>query len=89
MALWRSVLAATLFLTNTAQGALKYKGADWSSVAVLEKDNIVEYKGLDGQVKPLESILAENGINIVRQRVVSSFFYPSITVNGTALRIVH
>lgn len=89
MALSRSVLAATLFLANTAQGALKYKGADWSSVAVLEKDNIVEYKGLDGQVMPLESILAENGINIVRQRVVSSYFCSSLTVNGTTLTIVH
>lgn len=72
MALSRSALAAILFLANIAEGALKYKGADWSSVAVLEQDNIVEYKNLDGQIKPLESILAENGINIVRQRVVSS-----------------
>lgn len=84
MSLSRAVLAATLFLANTAQGALKYKGADWSSVAVLEKDNIVEYKGLDGQVKPLESILAENGINIVRQRVVSSSPCLCLRVHSTS-----
>lgn len=74
MAFLQFILAATLLLTDKAQAALKYKGADWSSVAVLEQDNVVEYKNLEGQVMPLESILAENGINLVRQRVVCSLF---------------
>lgn len=65
------LLAAGILLANTAQGALQFKGADWSSVAVLERDGI-EYKNLNGEVAPLETILAENGINIVRQRVVSN-----------------
>lgn len=56
-------------IAHAAQAALQYKGADWSSVAVLERDG-TEYKDLSGTVKPLETILSENGINIVRQRVV-------------------
>lgn len=71
MAILNFVLAAAVLLAKTTNGALQYKGADWSSVAVLERDGIVEYKNLNGEVKPLETILAENGINIVRQRVVS------------------
>lgn len=58
------------FLACTAQAALQYKGADWSSLLVLERDNVVEYKDINGTVKPLETILVENGLNIVRQRVV-------------------
>lgn len=57
------------FLACAVQAALQYKGADWSSVAVLERDG-VQYKDLSGAVKPLETILVENGLNIVRQRVV-------------------
>lgn len=57
-------------LAHAAQAALQHKGADWSSVAVLERDINMQYKDLQGTVKPLETILSENGINIVRQRVV-------------------
>lgn len=64
------VFALAAIAAHAAQAALQYKGADWSSVAVLERDNGVEYKDLQGTVKPLETILSENGINIVRQRVV-------------------
>lgn len=56
-------------VAHAAQAALQYKGADWSSVAVLERDG-TQYKDLQGTVKPLETILSENGLNIVRQRVV-------------------
>lgn len=70
MTIPKSLLAVGLLLANTAYGALQYKGADWSSVAVLEREGH-EYKNLKGTVAPLETILAENGINIVRQRVVS------------------
>lgn len=62
-------LALGALVAHAAQAALQYKGADWSSVAVLERDG-TEYKDLSGTVKPLETILSENGINIVRQRVV-------------------
>lgn len=57
-------------LAYAAQAALQHKGADWSSVAVLERDIGIEYKDTQGTVKPLETILSENGLNIVRQRVV-------------------
>lgn len=62
-------LALVAIAAHAAQAALQYKGADWSSVAVLERDG-TEYKDLQGTVKPLETLLSENGVNIVRQRVV-------------------
>lgn len=51
-----------------ALGALTYRGVDWSSLLVEEAAGI-EYTGLDGQVQPLETILAANGVNSVRQRL--------------------
>ncbi|KAK0730721.1 Arabinogalactan endo-1,4-beta-galactosidase [Lasiosphaeris hirsuta] len=48
--------------------ALQYKGVDWSSVIVEEKAG-VSYKNANGNVQPLEKILADNGVNTVRQRV--------------------
>lgn len=86
MAILQSVLAATLFLADIAQGALKYRGADWSSVAVLEQDAIVQYKNFDGEVMPLESILAENGINLVRQRVVCPLFSFLLSIGSSPLQ---
>jgi arabinogalactan endo-1,4-beta-galactosidase len=62
--------ALSVLLAHAAQAALQHKGADWSSVAVLERDIGMVYKDTQGTVKPLETILFENGINIVRQRVV-------------------
>ena len=53
---------------SLALGALTYRGADWSSVLVEEAAGI-QYTNLNGQVQPLESILAANGINSVRQRL--------------------
>lgn len=68
-----SILTTGVLFTSTALGALQFKGADWSSVTVLERDDGIEFKNLKGEVAPLETILAENGINVVRQRVVSRF----------------
>lgn len=68
-------LAHCALLAHAAQAALQYKGADWSSVVVLERDG-TEYKDLQGTVKPLETILSENGVNIVRQRVVRIPWFP-------------
>ncbi|KAJ3578979.1 hypothetical protein NPX13_g1587 [Xylaria arbuscula] len=50
------------------QGALTYKGVDWSSVVVEEKAGR-SYTSTSGSAKSLESILAESGVNTVRQRV--------------------
>ncbi|KAK4460799.1 family 53 glycosyl hydrolase [Cladorrhinum samala] len=57
-----------LFGVSAANAALTYKGVDWSSVLVEEKAG-VQYKNANGQVQPLERILADNGVNTVRQRV--------------------
>ena len=54
---------------QVADGSLLYKGVDWSSLIVEERDNDVVYKDNKGVVKPLENILVEAGVNFVRQRV--------------------
>ncbi|KAI1810547.1 glycoside hydrolase family 53 protein [Poronia punctata] len=50
------------------QGALTYKGVDWSSVLVEEKSGR-SYQTTSGNTEPLETILKESGVNTVRQRV--------------------
>lgn len=47
---------------------LTYQGADISSLLLEEKKGIT-YKSLNNEVKPLEIILANNGVNSVRQRL--------------------
>lgn len=64
----RALLSTLLLGLATAVDALQYKGVDWSSVIVEERAG-VRYKNVNGQEKPLEYILAENGVNMVRQRV--------------------
>ncbi|KAK0655582.1 family 53 glycosyl hydrolase [Cercophora newfieldiana] len=59
---------AAIFACLSAADALTYKGVDWSSVIVEERAGVV-YKGINGNAQPLEKILAENGVNTVRQRV--------------------
>lgn len=61
-------LLSTLPLLTTALASLTYKGADWSSVAVEESAGHT-YKNAAGTTKPLETILAANGANTVRQRL--------------------
>lgn len=59
---------ALLSLACTANAALKYVGVDWSSVKVEEKSG-VSYTTTSGQRQPLEKILADNGVDTVRQRI--------------------
>lgn len=59
---------AILSLLPWADAALRYKGVDWSSVRVEERNGI-SYKTTSGQTQPLEQILASAGVNTVRQRV--------------------
>ncbi|KAF7622054.1 hypothetical protein COH20_008046 [Aspergillus flavus] len=47
---------------------LQYVGVDWSSVLVEERGGVV-YKNPQGTEMPLENILVEAGVNMVRQRV--------------------
>jgi len=63
-----SSVSAILACVSAANAALIYKGVDWSSVIVEEKAG-VSYKSINGTRQPLENILAENGVNTVRQRV--------------------
>lgn len=51
-----------------ASASLTYKGVDWSSVKVVEDDN-GSYKSSSGKTEALETILADAGVNTVRQRV--------------------
>ncbi|KAK6064511.1 arabinogalactan endo-beta-galactosidase [Seiridium cupressi] len=60
--------ALLTFCAGLAQAALTYKGVDWSSVAVEENAGI-SYTTSSGTTEALETILAANGVNIVRQRV--------------------
>lgn len=55
----------------TAARPLLYRGADISSLLVVEEETagVSFYKNLQGQPQPFETILAENGVNSVRQRL--------------------
>ncbi|KAE8350980.1 putative arabinogalactan endo-beta-1,4-galactanase A [Aspergillus coremiiformis] len=55
-------------LPALANAALTYRGADISSV-FLEEQGGTAYQNLAGQVQPLETILTDNGVNAIRQRV--------------------
>ncbi|KAJ0425166.1 family 53 glycosyl hydrolase [Aspergillus carlsbadensis] len=59
--------SALLSLPLVAHAALTYRGVDISSLLV-EEEAGVEYKNLNGEVQPLEYILADNGVNSIRQR---------------------
>jgi arabinogalactan endo-1,4-beta-galactosidase len=61
-------LTSLLLLTSTTLAALPFKGADWSSLLIEEK-NGKTYKNAAGQTQPLETILKANGVNTVRQRI--------------------
>ncbi|OTB08683.1 glycoside hydrolase family 53 protein [Hypoxylon sp. CI-4A] len=62
----QSLLALSLF--TAVQAALKYKGVDWSSV-IVEENAGISYTTTSGTAESLEKILAESGVNTVRQRV--------------------
>ncbi|KAH7194077.1 glycoside hydrolase superfamily [Fusarium oxysporum] len=64
-----SQLAAASTCKASRASPLQYVGVDWSSAIVEERDNGVVYKDAQGVVKPLETILVEAGVNMVRQRV--------------------
>ncbi|CAI4212894.1 unnamed protein product [Parascedosporium putredinis] len=61
-------LLALPILASAAHAALQYVGADWTSVIVEERAGI-QYTDTSGAVKPLEQILAANGVDTVRQRI--------------------
>lgn len=61
-------LTHLLALTTAGSAALTYKGVDWSSL-LIEEAKGHSFTGLNGQKAPLETILAANGVNTVRQRL--------------------
>ncbi|KAK3693934.1 family 53 glycosyl hydrolase [Podospora appendiculata] len=61
-------LAAIVLGLSAVEAAFTYKGVDWSSVTVEEKAG-VSYKTSNGNAQPLERILADSGVNTVRQRI--------------------
>lgn len=72
-------LSCLPFLTSAAAfPPLRYRGVDVSSL-LLEEQNGIRYKTLNGQIEPLENILARDGVNSVRQRV---WVHPSDGIYG-------
>lgn len=64
-----SVLLSSLAtFASLTTAALQYRGADISSLLV-EEGNGISYKNTNGASTKLETILAENGVNTVRQRL--------------------
>ena len=61
-------LGSILPFASLAAAALQYRGADISSLFIEEAAGI-EYKNINGEVQPLETILGDNGINSIRQRL--------------------
>lgn len=61
-----TIIVTLLF--STVNAALKYKGADISSVLKLEGEGI-KFKTTSGTVTPFEKILAQSGANSIRQRI--------------------
>ncbi|KAJ3547994.1 hypothetical protein NM208_g1220 [Fusarium decemcellulare] len=66
MALARCLTLLTYATASFA--ALTYRGVDWSSV-LLEEAKGIKYTDVSGSAQPLEKILANNGVNSIRQRV--------------------
>jgi arabinogalactan endo-1,4-beta-galactosidase len=61
-------LGFILPFASLATAALQYRGADISSVLIEEAAGI-QYKNANGEAQPLETILKDNGINSIRQRL--------------------
>ncbi|KAK4177989.1 family 53 glycosyl hydrolase [Triangularia setosa] len=63
-----SLSALLLAGIPAVNAAIAYKGVDWSSLLVEERAGM-SFRDVNGNTKPLERILVENGVNTVRQRV--------------------
>ena len=66
--LFKSATLGLALLAGSATAALQYKGADISSLLVLEGSGY-KFKWTDGYVEGFEAILAKSGANSARQRV--------------------
>lgn len=57
-----------LTLITLTNAAITYRGADISSLLV-EEDSSITYKTTNGETQALETILVNNGVNSIRQRI--------------------
>jgi arabinogalactan endo-1,4-beta-galactosidase len=64
----RTSWTLSLLSLAPATSALQYVGVDWSSVQAEEAAGVT-YTTASGQAQPLKQILADSGVNTVRQRV--------------------
>jgi arabinogalactan endo-1,4-beta-galactosidase len=64
----RSFLVLLLGVVGPVLAALDYRGADISSVIMLERQGR-SFSNVAGTVMPLEQILAQAGVNSIRQRI--------------------
>ncbi|KAH6675341.1 arabinogalactan endo-1,4-beta-galactosidase [Plectosphaerella plurivora] len=62
-----SFASVLLLLSSAADAALNYRGVDWSSTILQERNGIKYSSG--GTQQPLERIFTSSGVNSVRQRV--------------------
>ncbi|KAL3703060.1 galactokinase [Talaromyces marneffei ATCC 18224] len=62
------LLSSLATFASLASATLRYRGADISSLLV-EENNHISYKNTNGAGAKLETILASNGVNTVRQRL--------------------
>lgn len=62
------LLSALAALPSLAFASLQYRGVDISSL-IVEENNGISYKNTNGASAKLETILAQNGVNTVRQRL--------------------
>ncbi|RDW80114.1 arabinogalactan endo-beta-1,4-galactanase [Coleophoma cylindrospora] len=63
-----SALTFVSVLAASAHAALTYKGADWSST-IVEENSGIKWSSTSGTTTALETLLADNGVNTVRQRL--------------------
>ena len=80
------ILVSLILLCVVPTRALTYRGADISSLGVVESSGI-EYKTASGRVRKFENILKSNGMNTARVRLWTSG--PYSTEYGLALAKVN
>ncbi|KAK9481085.1 glycosyl hydrolase family 53 protein [Lipomyces japonicus] len=63
-----AIVGALISLLSLTQAKLLYKGVDASSLLISESSG-TSFKDVHGNLKPVEQILSESGINTSRQRI--------------------
>ncbi|KAL5606487.1 hypothetical protein BROUX41_002894 [Berkeleyomyces rouxiae] len=66
--IFNKLVAALACGVSVANAALTYRGVDWTSVPVDEKNGI-KFKSASGANTAIEKVFVDNGVNIARQRL--------------------